>query len=94
MDKLLRVQIIEEVKRSMAEVSEMYNEQWLTGDKLCERFQLFNRGWLKTYGHLLPRTQAIVRTADNREHRSSWVYPAHKIARMIADGKIKQLQNN
>lgn len=94
MDKLLRVQIIEEVKRSMAEVSEMYDEQWLTGDKLCERFQLFNRGWLKTYGHLLPRTQAIVRTADNREHRSSWVYPAHKIARMIADGKIKQLQNN
>ena len=91
MDKLLRAEIVSEVKRSMSDVFEMYNEQWLTGDKLCEVFQLFNPGWLKAYGHLLPRTQAIVRTADNREHRSSWVYPQHKIARMIAEGEIKNL---
>ena len=34
MDKLLRTEIVNEVKRSMAEVSEMYNEIWLTGEKL------------------------------------------------------------
>ena len=91
MDKVLRSEIVAEVKRSMAEVSEMYKEEWLTGEKLGERFQLFNKGWLKAYGHLLPRTQAIVKTADNREHRSSWVYPAHKIARMIANNELKRL---
>ena len=91
MDKLLRTEIVNEVKRSMAEVSEMYNEIWLTGEKLSERFGMFNPGWLKAYGHTLPRTQAIVKTKDNREHRSSWVYPAHKIARMIAEGTIKNL---
>ena len=92
MDKVLRSEIVAEVKRSMAEVSEMYKEEWLTGEKLGERFGMFNRGWLKAYGHLLPRTQAIVTTADNREHRSSWVYPAHKIARMISEGSIKNLK--
>lgn len=91
MDKTLRNEIVAEVKRTMAEMSEIYKEEWLTGDKLAERFQLFNPGWLKSYGHLLPRTQAIVRTSDNREHRSSWVYPAHKIARMIANNDIKKL---
>lgn len=91
MDKLLRAEIVSEVKRSMAEISEMYNEVWLTGDKLGERFGMFNPGWLKAYGHTLPRTQAIVRDGDSKEHRSSWVYPAHKIARMIAEGGIKNL---
>ena len=94
MDKLLRTEIVNEVKRSMAEVSEMYNEIWLTGDKLGERFQLFNPGWMKAYAQTLPRTQAIVKVIkeDGTEtHRSSWVYPMHKIARMIADGSIKNL---
>ena len=45
MDKLLRAEIVSEVKRSMAEISEMYNEVWLTGDKLAERFGMFNPGW-------------------------------------------------
>ena len=44
MDKVLRSEIVAEVKRSMAEVSEMYKEEWLTGEKLGERFQLFNKG--------------------------------------------------
>jgi hypothetical protein len=90
MDKLLKVQIIETVKNSVADIFEVYQEEWLTGDKLCERFQMFNRGWLKSYGHLLPRTQAVVNDG-NQKHHSSWAYPAHKIAKMIADGKIKQL---
>ena len=89
MDKLLRTEIIAEVKRSMAEVSEMYNEIWLTGDKLSERFGMFNPGWLKAYGDRLPRQRAEV--MDDGVKVSRWAYPQHKIARMIQDGTIKQL---
>ena len=35
MDKLLKVQINETVKNSVADIFEVYHEEWLTGDKLC-----------------------------------------------------------
>ena len=75
----------------MGEAFEMYREEWLTADKLVQVYGCFSKGWIKSYGHTLPRTQAIVKDKEGM-HRSSWVYPRHKIARMIADGKIKDLK--
>lgn len=92
MDRLLRAEIVAEVKRSVAESMEVYDEVWLTADKLGERFGMFTKGWMKMYASTLPRTQAIVKDGDGEPHRSSWVYPAHKIARMVAEGGIKQLK--
>lgn len=92
MDRQLRAEIVAEIRKSVAESMEMYDEVWLTGDKLGEKFGMFTKGWLKMYGQSLPRTQAIVSGEDGQQHRSSWVYPVHKIARMIHEGSIKGLQ--
>lgn len=91
MDKLLRTEIINEVKRSMREALEVANERWINGDELCQQFQMFSPSWLKLNGHLLPRTRAEVTGNDGRTTGTRWAYPQHKIARMVADGSIKSL---
>ena len=90
MDRLLRAEIVAEVKRSMAEALEVANERWLSGDELCAQFGMFNRAWLKTYGKFLPRQRAEV-TEDGKTTVTRWAYPQHKIARMIAENTIKNL---
>ena len=89
MDRLLRNEIVAEVRKSMTEILESANEKWLTGDELCEQFQMFSPGWLKAYGDRLPRQRAEV--MDGCTKVSRWAYPQHKIARMINDGTIKNL---
>ena len=90
MDRLLRAEIVAEVKRSMQEALEVANEKWLSADELCAQFAMFNRSWLKTYGKFLPRQRAEV-AEDGRIVVTHWAYPQHKIARMIADGSIKDI---
>ena len=92
-DKLLRTEIIAEVKRGMREALEMANERWITSDELCNQFQMFNKSWLKNYGHLLPRTRAEVTDADGNITGTRWAYPQHQIARMIAENEIKKLSS-
>lgn len=92
MDKLLRIEIINEVKRSMLESMEVENERWIYGEELSKQFQMFSPSWLKAYGHLLPRTRSEV-DDKGRVTCTRWCYPQHQIARMIADGSIKKLVN-
>ena len=40
----------------------------------------------------LPRTQAIVVDRNNVEVATGWVYPLHKIQRMMMNGEIKELK--
>ena len=89
MDRTLRAEIVAEVRRSMTEILEVANERWLTGDELCQQFQMFSPGWLKAYGERLPRQRAEV--MDGCVKVSRWAYPQHKIARMIQEGTIKEL---
>ena len=90
MDKLLRAEIIATVQRVQMEANEMYDERWLTDEKLCVYIGVFTKRWLKDNGHLLPRTRA--EWSDSKgEHKTAWVYPLHKIQRMIASGDIKRL---
>ena len=62
MDKYLRTEIVAEVKKSMTEILEVANERWLTGDELCEQFQMFSKGWLKLG----------ISAAQDRPHDSGW----------------------
>ena len=91
MDKLLRAEIVNTVNKTIQEMMEMYGERWLTGEQLIEQFGMFTKGWLKAYGYTLPRTQAVVTDENGEQHRTSWVYPMHKINHMIQDGRIKNL---
>lgn len=90
MDRLLRAEIVSEVKRSMTEYLEIANERWLTAEELCAQFGMFTPSWLKQYGKFLPRQRAEV-SEDGKRAASRWAYPQHKIARMIADNSIKGL---
>lgn len=93
MDKLLRAQVVNEVKTTMAQAMETYMEQYLSAKELTNQFQMFTSEWLRRYGYLLPRAQAVVTDANGQEHKTGWAYPKNKIARMIADGSIERLQS-
>lgn len=88
----LRREIAQEVRAAMVDVNEIYREEWLTADQLSKRIGCFTKSWLKAYGQALPRTHASVVDPDGNEAKTSWVYPLHKIQRMIMEGKIERLQ--
>lgn len=91
-DPALRRAIAFEVKDTLREINEVYQEQWLTGKSLGKQIELFTPSWLKTYGHTLPRTRAEVADPAGNIAKTSWVYPLHKIQRMVQDGQIKDLK--
>ena len=90
MDRILRAQVIATVRDTMREMLEGADEVWLTAEKLSERFGMLSPEWLRRYGELLPRERAEVST-DGETKVTRWAYPAHKINRMIKEGKLKEL---
>lgn len=93
MDKLLRAEIVAEVKRSLAEVNEVYQEVWLTKEQLCEIFPMFTPSWIKTFGEksAIPRERISVQSEDGSGVRSRYMYPKHKINRLIAEGYFRNI---
>ena len=93
MDKLLRDEIVAEVKRSIAEVNEMYQEEWLTKEQLCETFPMFTSSWIKTFGEksAIPRERISVQSEDGSGVRSRYMYPKHKINRLITEGYFRNI---
>ena len=89
MDRILRAQIVAEVKQSMMDALEVANERWLTASELCEQFQMITPSWIKEHGHKLPRAKFTTKGKDGREKSTHYGYPQHKIARMIAEGNIR-----
>ena len=90
-DATLRRQIVNEVNNAITNALQGANEKWLNGEQLSQQFSIFTKSWLKSYGHTLPRTQAVVLAKDG-EHRTGWCYPLYKIQRMVQNGEIKQLR--
>ena len=88
MDKLLRAEIINEVRRAEREAHECYEERWVTDKTLSQYIETMT---LRSHGHLLGRTRQIVTSTDGTETKSPWVYPLNKILRMAHDGELKGL---
>ena len=91
MDKLLRAEIVAEVKRSMAEVNEVYQEEWLTKEQLCEQFPMFSPSWVKNFGEKIPRERARVTMEDGISMSTRYQYPKHKINKLIAEGYFRNI---
>lgn len=93
MDKILRAEIVAEVKRSLAEVNEVYQEEWLTKEQLCEQFPMFTPSWIKAFGEksAMPRERISVQSEDGSGVRSHFMYPKHKINRLIMEGYFRNL---
>ena len=91
MDRQLRNEIVSNVRKIVADAMEMYKERWVSGETLQQHCEIFTRSWLKAYGSSLPRTQAAVQVKDGSVKRTKWIYPLHRIIRMVENGEIKQL---
>lgn len=84
-------EIKQAVKQSQMEVAMQLDEVWLSKDEFLKQFQMFTEDWLKNYGQLLGRTQAII-TVNGEPRSSRWAYPRNKVQQMILDGSIKKLK--
>lgn len=94
MDKMLRIEVVNELRAVMTDVLEASKEQWVTADQLSAQVSCFSKTWLKEFGKSLPRTRAIVTDENGIQHMSSWAYPLHRIQRMLLNNEVKQLKIN
>lgn len=90
MDRILRAQVIATVRDTMREILEGADEIYLTPKQLSERISFLSVEWIRKNGELLPRECAIV-MVDGKPRKTNYGYPLHKIQRMIAEGKLKEL---
>ena len=91
-DKDTRLAIAQAVQAAVEGQMAQYAEEWVTGEELCRKFQMFNKDWLKRYRFALPRTCALVTDENGETHKTRWAYASHQVARMIANNEIKQLR--
>ena len=88
MDKLLRAEIVAEVKRAMMS----FNEKWVTAEVLCQHVSTLTPRFLQDHGQLFNRTRVEYKDKAGRTHTQAWLYPLHQIQEWIATGKIKELK--
>lgn len=68
-------------------------ERWVTGKTLGSYIETMTDNWLKEYGQTLPRTRAEIENGDGSLTTGHWLYPLHRIERMLWNGEIKKLAN-
>ena len=88
MDKILRAEIVAEVRKAML----TFQEKWVTADVLCEHVGTLTKRFLQDHGQMFNRTR--VEWDENGRHVASreWLYPLNEIKQWIADGRIKELK--
>ena len=92
MDKKLREEILVTVQKAVEVAMVKAGERWISGQELCQQFQMFSPKWLKTYGDVLPRRRVTVTGLDGVAHSSHWAYAQHEIALNIANGMYDDLK--
>ena len=92
LDKETREAVLATVRKATVEIQETYQEQWITGEQLCELIPFFSKDWLKRYGMMLPRECVRVMDEQGRQHKTGWCYPKKKILRMVNEGKLRMLR--
>ena len=87
MDKILRAEIVREVKQAMLEV----NERYVTADELCKHIGTLTKRFLKEHGQMLDRTRIEWTDSKGVKHVQAWLYPLNKMKTMLASGQLKEL---
>ena len=88
LDTKTKMEILSAVRAAVRQTLEDAEEQWITGEELCRQFQCFTPSWLKRYGENLYRTQAVTIDKSGNEHTTGWVYPKHRIQRLIQENRL------
>lgn len=85
-DYELRQEIVHTVNAARKNAVE--GEQYVSGKRLCEMFQMFTPSWLKQFGHLLNRVNAQVLMPDGSMVKTGYAYPVAEIRRMIDENAL------
>jgi len=88
MDSKLRAEIVATVRQAMT----TYAEKLVTAEVLCEHVGTLTPRFLKDHGQMFNRTRVEWTDVNGEEHIQGWLYPLYEILEMVADGRIKQLQ--
>ena len=89
LDTKTKMEILSAVRAAVRQTLEEADEKWLSGEELCKQFQCFTPGWLKRNGKYLDRTRVVTVGIDGKEQRTGWVYPMHRIGRMLQEDKMR-----
>ena len=92
LDPVVVAEIKSIVRETIWEVLECSDEKYVTPKELASQISFLPLAWIQKNWELLPRESAIVEMPDGRKVESNPGYPLHKIQRMIADGKFRNLK--
>lgn len=87
MDKQLRQEIIDTIRKAIQQVEEENNERYLSSEDLCKQFGMLTKDWVARNGKYLPRERIVI----DGQSGTRWGYPQKKIARMIREGKLRNI---
>ena len=83
MDKEIRKELTELVGAAITAATRAQSERFVTGERLCEMFQMFTKSRLKTWGSTLPRIRATFIDEDGETEQTGWAYNVKAIQEMI-----------
>ena len=92
MDRQLREEIREDVKKAIASSLMQMQEQWLSADDLCKQFAMITPKLLKYHGDIFPRKRITMVGMNGVPKSTHWAYPRYQIAQNIADGVYDHLK--
>lgn len=81
--KLIEAKLYDVLARVAERVMQGYAEQWVSAATLAQHIEIFTPRWLERNGSKLPRIQPM--------EGGKYMYPLHKIQKMMQDGSIKEL---
>ena len=64
-------------------------ERYVTGERLCEIFQMFTPSRLKTWGKTMPRIRATFISEDGKSEQTGWAYNVVEIQKMIDENRLE-----
>ena len=79
----MRKELTELVGAAITAATRSQSERFVTGQRLCEIFQMFTPSRLKTWGCTLPRIRATFVSADGEKEQTGWAYNVAAIQKMI-----------
>jgi len=83
LDKETRRELAELVGSAIASAKQAQNERYVTGERLCEMFQMFTPSRLKTWGKTMPRIKATFIDETGNSTHTGWAYNVAAIQKMI-----------
>lgn len=91
LDTTTRRLIAKAIEQGISAKMETYNEKWITEVELCKELPSFTLSWLKEYGQKVPRERVNVCRNGVMIPTKKWMYPLHKIKRMLAEGNFRAI---